>query len=466
MKQFYFLAFFSLMNFEIIIAQIISPCAACNESLKQDVVTSVSYLYQQINYYDSIDQQAYDKMSTQAGGGLSFAGIGATANYNDFKEKLRIYKETTGYNSLLISSNDYASYRTNPLNYKYFIDCIRATCSNTAFLSYVTSETEDNLTLNLHYNYQGTGSSRLKVKLTITQNGSETTKFQTINSGADFPYNISRIYGLDGKSLIHVVVQPIDKDGVPIYSGGNFESKYFKPTINIINVANEYYFKSYSTVYSKDNLVAPDFEEHHCDDLENWCNRGKGYQSGDGKYAATPLTANLVADAGNYFEDHATLQNINFNAVEGPGASWNASSFNKDRCAVILSSTPTTIQVRFMGSASKWTRWQVFREQAKDNFNIIPTVFYYADKNTIQFSVPLNQLNNFKISLTSSSQGTFIINSSNLNLFEYNDTSGRRYFKIDLRKLLDPDTVLKTANYALMNLQPKLFKSNFLRPQK
>jgi hypothetical protein len=403
-----------------------------------------SSLYQEIKYYELIDETTFNKLKRENNTGVSVLKLVTASNdWSEFQENLRKYKKETNFEILTNANNQYSSYIHNPIVYTSWEKCVTENCSKLDFTAWVKEEREKEVTVYMKYLYKGAGTNTLRVKVEVNQNGQKETKYITINPGADIPYPIPRVFDNEGKSYMSILFQPVNKRGEPFFDGFKGTSTYFAPTINVKNVSVDFVDITHPIVYSKDNLNAPDYEEKKCV-LEICDKLPIGYYSCDKKYLAYPLEATIVADAGCYFETPNDLNEITFDAISGAGAGWNQGALRgdcKSKCAVITYSSPTLIKVRFMGSASKATNWSLYRTEVKPVPMSHPVLYQYADKNTLNLSVPLSYLKeNFKINIVSFDAGTFIIDKDSKAASWHDDEAkGLRYYTLYLQRLINPN---------------------------
>lgn len=434
------------------VAQDTEDKCGCNTALIKDKVVSSNSLSQTISLFENLSRDEYETLSKDADASVKFLGIGANGSYEEFKERISKLKLTLNYNSSLNSNNQFSNYSTNPVAYKYWSDC-KTSCNATLspFVTWKSQEDENQVTVKLRYNHPAQGPEALKVLLTIEQNGRKTTKTVRILPSSNFPYIIRRLYDDQGKSSVTVKAQPVLNNGTALYDGGTIYSNYFNPALVITSVSLEYSDVITKPNYATGQLSAPDNENKRCNGIiGGLCSKSPAMHSCNGDFFALPCLAQFKADEGYYFTEPASIGPVMFTAIAGPGKDWNSANFCKEKNTEFRQATSKYIEILFMGSASKATTWQVVRPETMDIRPSQPVTFNYASKNAVNFSVPLNKLQDYTITITTLNNGNFIISKLNEASYTFGDSNGYRNFQLDLKKLKDPSRAYEQLNIISM----------------
>lgn len=192
----------------------------CDAALAKDRIEQSEEGFEHLYYLSQIENNEYEQLKKSAEGNYKYKLLKASANYSDFKEKVKNeIKKTeleTGYQ---YKSNYYES-RTSPIAYEAWGRCMEL-CAGKGLILWISDEDENTIALKLRYNPPPNSS---KINFTVAINHANGSSEKTVG-----------VIDLNGTQTIYVNRRCGTKNGhtktfVSVNGGGyspDLTSKYF-----------------------------------------------------------------------------------------------------------------------------------------------------------------------------------------------------------------------------------------------
>jgi hypothetical protein len=212
-----FIALISQFFFSSVLSQTRMSCVECSSALEKDKIFKAESLDQVFYFYENLSETVYNKYKLDIAASASipipipgaqqiFGLIEASADYNEFKEKLRVYKrelESSGSYSFRSSNIEY---RTNPIAYQYWSECIKNTCgSKPGVYMWIENEDEFNIQIKCIYT-PAPGNKDTKYTLKVQTEDSVYKLTGKLKTNGEFSEILKRKYNRTKKSKTMVIL--------------------------------------------------------------------------------------------------------------------------------------------------------------------------------------------------------------------------------------------------------------------
>jgi hypothetical protein len=146
---------------------ILSPCAAlsgsCDSALVKSTYNSSANTKIDWRLADLVDQNTYEEIKHNGAGSATIYGVPVGANYEDYKNTIASYKQSTNQSLSYSQQVNVAWTGLDPNAPSAYRDCLRAEQLKTGLHAFVIAATTTNILVRINWNVPGFATTRIEI---------------------------------------------------------------------------------------------------------------------------------------------------------------------------------------------------------------------------------------------------------------------------------------------------------------
>lgn len=163
----------------------------CSVALKKDYLVSSKETFESLHYLENISEKEFNEIKNSGGVQGSYGLIGGSANFNEFKKNVTDKIKSTEIQTSKIYKASSFEYRTNPIVYQYWENCM-VSCNGVGAYLWLKEETKTHLLLRLRYKASPGIGGNANYNLTINYSDKTEIKSGRIRANADINISIPK----------------------------------------------------------------------------------------------------------------------------------------------------------------------------------------------------------------------------------------------------------------------------------